>query len=384
MDVFKKEDLLKLMDREGETSLSFYMPMAKAGKDTLQNPNRLKQLLREALVRLREIGMEETQATQLLQPAEDLLKEYEFWQHQEDGLVLFLSHSLFGAMKVPYTLPHYVAVANAFHLKPLLPYLAEDHPFYLLSLSGNQITFYEASRFHIEKKDIKDLPGSMEEALRFDDPEQSLQYHSGGTDSSGNPITIRHGQGGYKDNKDDRLFRFFQTIDRALHPVLQGQSVPLVLAGVDYYIPIFREANTYPHLMNNNISGNPEHLDPRNLREQGWAIVKPLIDRQKRESLQKLEFALAKNQGANTIERVVPASLHGQISTCFISLNDQQWGTVNEQTDAVELLEKPHHCSKDLLDLVAVHTLAHRGVVYPMKSATEIPGRKPIAAIFRY
>jgi len=45
------------------------------------------------------------------------------------------------------------------------------------------------------------------------------------------------------------------------------KKAPLVLAGVEYLFPIYQEANTYPDLVEEGITGNPENLKPEELHD---------------------------------------------------------------------------------------------------------------------
>ena len=63
------------------------------------------------------------------------------------------------------------------------------------------------------------------------------------------------------DEAQKTLYRkYFTQIDRVLRPYFADHSEPLVVAGVDYLLPIFREASSYRHLVPQGIPGNPEEL----------------------------------------------------------------------------------------------------------------------------
>ena len=65
--------------------------MRRAGVETLQNPVRCKNLLRQAEERLLAGGLRPLQAQELLEPVQQLFADFDFWQHQNDGLALFLA-----------------------------------------------------------------------------------------------------------------------------------------------------------------------------------------------------------------------------------------------------------------------------------------------------
>ena len=72
-------------------SISIFLPTHRAGQDTQQDPIRFKNLLREAELSLLDRGMGPRDVSALLQPVQSLLDEAYFWQHQRDGLSVFIA-----------------------------------------------------------------------------------------------------------------------------------------------------------------------------------------------------------------------------------------------------------------------------------------------------
>jgi hypothetical protein len=66
------------------------------------------------------------------------------------------------------------------------------------------------------------------------------------------------------DSKEN-IKRYFRRIDKGLHELVRDERVPLVLAGVDYLHPIYKKVNSYPHLMEAGVGGNPERLSAKEL-----------------------------------------------------------------------------------------------------------------------
>ncbi|MCE2699419.1 MAG: hypothetical protein PX483_08355 [Nostocales cyanobacterium LE14-WE4] len=69
-------------------------------------------------------------------------------------------------------------------------------------------------------------------------------------------------------------------VDSALHKKLRGEKAPLILAGVEYLLPIYRQANTYPYLAETGITGNAEILKMQELNHAAWEIVNPLFQKE--------------------------------------------------------------------------------------------------------
>ena len=60
-------------------------------------------------------------------------------------------------------------------------------------------------------------------------------------------------------DSEEFIRRYIQIIDRGLNEVLAGERPPMVLAGVDYLLPIYRQTSAYPNLLEDGIVGSPVH-----------------------------------------------------------------------------------------------------------------------------
>jgi len=125
----------------------------------------------------------------------------------------------------------------------------------------------------------------------------------------------------------DYILRYFPQVDGGLRNLLGDEGAPLVLAGVEYLLPIYKEANSYPHLVDEGIEGNPEELSAKELHEQPWAIVHPLfLAAQKEAAAQYRHLASAgSEQASSDLKEVVPAAYHGRVETLFVAVGLQKW-----------------------------------------------------------
>ena len=276
MNLLAIDELTTLATESNSTCISIYTPMERLGAETQQNPIRFKNLVRQAEEQLLAMGMSEQDAKELLQPVHEL-DTYEFWQHQSDGLAILLSPNQFRYYCLPIAFPELTVVTERFHLKPLLQLLSGDGQFYILALSQNQVRLFQGTRYHVNEVELTDVPTNIAEALQYDDPEKSLQFHTASSQGSsgGDGSAIFHGQGGGNDDHKDGLLRYFRKVSNGLESFLKNEKAPLILAGVDYLLPIYQQANTYAHLLPEGLTGNPEMLKAEELHTQAWQIVQP-------------------------------------------------------------------------------------------------------------
>ena len=358
--------------------VSLYMPAEKAGAETRKNPIRFKNLLNTANEQLASRGTSELDA--VMESAAAYIERHDFWQHQDSGLAFFINSEGVKYYRLPYSFDERVEIGDRFYLKPLLPVLTNDNKFYLLALSQNEVKFYLGSHYSINQIELpQDVPTSLAEALKYDDPEKQTQYHSG--DGGGSPIY--HGQGvGTTDNKDE-IKRFFHQIDNNLTSVFQETHTPLILAGVEFLLPIYHEVSSYSNLLEEGITGNPENVSAQELHKQAWAIIEPRLAADKTAALDNYHQQSGAGLSSSRLEEIVAGAVNGQIDTLLVTEDAQAWGTYDLQANKVEMHQEVKDDSVDLINLAVVQTYLQKGKVYTV-DASLMPEGKNALAILRF
>lgn len=382
MNLLSIDELKSLTEKPEGACVSIFMPTYRMSTETLQNPIRFKNLMQQAEEQLVTGGLRGQAARDLLEPARKL-DDYQFWQHQSDGLAIFISTNVFRYYCLPLNFEELVVVTDRFHVKPLLPLLTSDGKFYILALSQNEVRLLQGTRYSVSEVDLADVPQSIAEALKYDDPEKQFQFHTGTQQVGGDRAGMFHGQGAGNDEQKDRLLRYFRKVDRGLQELLKNQRSPLVLAGVDYLLPIYKEANTYPCLMDEGITGNPEELKAEQLHSSAWEIVQPHFEQAQQDVVNRYQELAGTGQTANTIQDVVSAAYYQRVESLFVPVGVQQWGLFNPSNSEVQLHQEHEPGDEDLMDFAAIQTILNGGTVYAVEPE-KVPGDERLAAIFRY
>ena len=387
MQLIDKEELTTLVENSEGRCVSLFMPMTREPDKQDENRIRLKNLIKEARTRLtaQDANLRVADVQRLLQPAEELLENGRVWVDDGVGLAVFLAPNFTQSYTLPLDFEELVVVGKRFHIKPLLPLFSRNNRFYILALSQNEVRLFRATPYSIDEVELETLPTSMAEVLRYEDPEKQLQHHtsrkvSGATNQRGAPVFHGHEVGS---EKKDAIRRYFREVDAGLQNLLANEEAPLVLAAVSYLIPIYRDANTYSHVLEKGIPGNPEEVKPEELQQRAWEVVQPLFAEAQSEAAERYRQLANSDQASNDVAEIVPAAYYGRVDTLFTSLNKQQWGTFNRETGEVTLHVEPGPDDRDLLDVAAVRTFLNGGTVYAV-DADEIPGGAILSALFRY
>lgn len=388
MDILNKDDLEQLIKVKDEYCISFYMPTHRTGREQQQDPIRYKNLIAEAERKLIAYGVGRSEVQKLLRPLEDLLSNKNFWQHQSDGLSIFLSPGFFQTYRLPFKFDEIIIFAKNFHIKPLLPLLTPNGRYYILAVSLNAIRLFQCTRDTIDEMELSSIPTSMQEALYMDEPSKHVDFHTGTKNPSthGSRPAVFHGQGVQSEEEEKKnILRYFQYVDRGLTELIEDKSIPMILAGVDYLLPIYHEANHYPRLLKDGLEGNPEELDPGELLQRSWNLVEPIFSEEQQNALKQFEQLYGQQSGLVSvdIETVIKAATFGRVDTLFTPLGIQRWGRFESKTGQVLLDEGPTLKNEDLLNFAVIQTLLNSGQVFALQPK-EIPGDGELAAILRY
>jgi hypothetical protein len=378
MDLLTREDLGTLLGDQRPPCVSLYVPTQPGGGEA--DRIHWRKAITRAEEALEQRGLRGVEAKALLRPARELLEDPTFWREQGHGLAFFLAEGFLRLYRLPVTFEELVVVGRRFHVTPLLPLLGGDGRFFVLALSQNGVRLLQGTRQAISAVDLTGVPRNLAEALATHDVDEPLTFHTRPAGGLGSWTAIYHGHGvGIDDHKDD-LLRYFQRIDRGLHPLLRQEHAPLVLAGVGYLLPLYRQAGTYPHLLEQGVEGNPDHLSDHELHRRAWALVEPLFQRSRQQALERYEQLAGTARAACDLEQVVPATCRGELEVLFVAPSRRAWGRFDPDTKEVRCHEQPEPGDEDLVNVAAIHTLRHGGTVYAL-GPDEVPDGGPVAGL---
>lgn len=387
MDILTRKKFEELINSEEEWCISIYMPTCRMGADIKQNPIRYKQCIREAEDKLFNLGLSKSDVGNILRSASDLIDETTFWQSQTEGLAIFITPEKMNYYHIPFEVKDQVIVSDKFYTKPLLPLFTVDGQFYILAISKNEVRLFKASRQTVKEIVMEDAPRSVEDMKVDDDPRTKLQLRTSSPVGSNQLVynTASQGQGNENDFNKNELARYFRAIDEALNKVHKGDNIPLVLAGVEYLIPIYKEISKYPNILDEFIKGNPETLYGEDLQKLAWEIMEPkFLKIQELAESKYNQFSGQKNGlSSSSLNKILPQAYNGQIETLFIANGVHQWGKFHPDTNKVEFHEEEKVGNEDLMDRAATLTISRGGTVYVV-DPDKVPDGGTVAAVLRY
>lgn len=368
--ILSKEILAQLRSISSEACISIYLPTHPSGVEVNEGHDaiRFKSLLQDAAKQLHKAGYEEARIAGWLQPAHDLYNDNAFWKRQTQGLALFAGDEFCSYIHLQRAPAEKAYINKSFALAPLVGQLIHSEYFYLLVVSKKQAKLFRADGYGMHYVPVEHMPGS----------DATVPWE----DANGSPISDNefYGISGSATN----ITHYFKQVNDAIKAaVLNKEHVPLLLAGVDSALSMYRSVNDYPHLWATALTGSHEKEDTTSLYHKARPLMQPWFEERENKAIH-----LYKNQSATALTSVnladiIPAAHYGRISHLFIASGEPLWGTFNKDTNELNIQSGSTGDNEDLLDLTVTNTLMTGGEVFYI-DRRKMPERSDLAAIFRY
>ena len=385
--MFSKADLAALTEATPAPGISLFLPTHVFGRETLQNPTVLKNLLAEARGQLAAQGQSATDIDTLLAPATTRLEDFEYWQHQDKGLALFLSADGMQAFQLPLAVDEMAVVAPGFHILPLLPLQEQGAEFVILTMTADDTRAFRGTRFSITAMPIADMPASVEALDGPPDYEGSLQSGGYGRPNTGGrnmPKTQVYGDSPEEWRKG-RLVEFAHRTAAALAAHLARHPVDVVVIADAEIAGLVMKAEALKPLIVGCVEVNPASLDDAGLHAAALSVMQPIRDAAQQATLATLDALSGRNDAKVCTDPVAlcAAASHGRIDQLFLAEGAALPGQFDEGTAIATPGDGPGTETRDLCNLAASLTL-HNGGTVRVVPPERLPHDATMVAILRY
>lgn len=355
--------------------ISLYAPTGSAGRADVAQ---WMALLRTAQEGLAGTSMTVEKAEEQLRSQWALVEQDAAAHKNARGRAIFMAGNFFGCHHLAEPVAERAVIGRVFFVRPLLPVMGVRGRFFLLAVSQKHAALYEGSRDGIHKLTIEMAPASLQEDLEGQEFERQSQFHSAAPKSTGKRGSVFYGT---DINQKERILHFLRTVDRTVARSLKGQSAPLVVAALEYLFPLYKTANTYPHLLENGVAGNPDVLSPDALHAASWNLVESHLDEAKVSALDMYKKLMNTERTSSNLREILVAAERERVRYLFVPPASEQWGSF-VLPETVHLHSRQEPGDDELLNLAAILTLRHEGPVYVVPPE-ELREGAPLAAVFR-
>lgn len=369
----------------GTRVVTLQMPMERKGADTRKNPIVFKNALSEARKQL--------DASDGLCARLDELQEFEnqlhpFWQEQKEGLILVVrEEGENDAFLLPFPLDSTVTIGEGPSLSPLFR-LTGGSQYHLLVLDLGGLRLFKASRWDLEEVQLTHVPLTLEEAMKYDDPEESLQSRTVSASNmpgAGGGNVAFNGQGVTGDEmRKKKIRRFFEMVNKGLPENFDDLEMPLALMGPDFEISLYREVNHYPHLCEQHIAKSAARLSDDEVKQTVCEWVSGIDAADRSQEIETLNDRLGPGDASIDFKEIVQGAETARIATLLVDEDARRWGRSDGSGGEVILHSERKSDSQELVGATSMAAAASGARIQYIAAGEELPGKAALAAVFRY
>jgi hypothetical protein len=359
----------QLADYSSDCCISLYIPAVNEQHDRITFKNKLQQVKTELQQQQK---MSTSDIDNLIAPGYALLQEEDVWRNMTKGLAVFMSKDYFRYARLNVAPKEIILINHSFYLRPLVPLLADvnnDH-FYLLMISKKKAKLFRADGFYMEEVAIDDMPDGIEDVVHFEEKEDQKLF--------------RMGDDGAATDEKENIALYLKEVDRTIwQAVMNREKAPLLLAGIDYLLPIYRSVSSYQHICTEAMIGSYEHQPMSVLYTAAREKMEPVFNKRHEQALDAYCNKLATPLTSSMPETVIPACYYGKVAELFIDQDMHLWGHFDMANNQLELHGTKQDNDDCMIDKAITQTILHGGQVHLLPK-DKMPKGSDIAALFRY
>jgi hypothetical protein len=382
--VLTKELFADLANFKGDNCVSVYLPTHRAGVEVNENADKLsfKSILQNVSNTLKQKGVDVLQIQKILDQGQELLRNDTFWRNLDQGLAVFMAENFFRFAKMPDAPRGEIMINSTFMLKPLVNAMTVKEYFYLLVMSKKQVKFFRANAFGIVQLQLDELPNGVTDVVHFEEKEDQKLFRT--ESAAAGKGAAFHGHGAGKPDEKEHLALYLEEVDETLwEEVLSRENAPLLLAGVEYLLPIFRSVSHYKNIWPEGLKGSHEYDDINSLFENARMIMEPYFRERTEKALE-----LYGNQSATALTSslpsdIIPAAHYGRVWHLFVRKDEHIWGKFDEKENILNINDTKQDGDECLIDKAVIKTILNGGDVH-FVSRDHMPADSPVAALMRY
>jgi len=299
--------------------------------------------LAEIALTRRQVAANDRQS--VLRTARNALRKIEPELRRELGFAVFAKMSSAGGLVLPQPVPNLAVVGARFYIKPILGLLDRKPAFRVLAIGAGKARLLSCDQY------------SWTEV----------------------PLGVA------ADGGDGDAPRYVHRIASAVEERFGVDGAPLVLAGEQSMLDLFRRDGTLSRVIEPGLALDPHALDDAELHRRALALVMVNTGSPREQVLDQIRARLDAGDitAAIKTDQIVTAALHGRVDAAVVAIDETLWGTVQASGSRVSVPGKPSRQDEELLNLIVVETLKRGGQAFAVPHAA-MPSHALAAALLRY
>ena len=367
------DDLKALAETSKDCCVSIQMPTHRSGRDVKQNSIRFKNLLDEADRKLISCDAD----ISILNPLRSLPNQDDFWQHQADGLAVFVNSRNIQFFSTQRSIDNRVTVDNSFYLASLLGERYYGEECFVLALTWDDAKLFISSGSELRAVDSMQFPAKYDDLVLPSDPEEQIQFttHRAGGEST----AMYHGQGEGEDKIEADRCTYLSRVGGLVGSEIYNSGMALVIVATEEVAGQF--AATTNVEIAAKVEGSPAEMKEDELQSRVCEAVEPVLVKSRNELAERFGTELAQSQASGDPAEVATAALQGRVDTLIVAEQAEVPGIIDREKMQTRTDESG---DVDLVNAAVIETFRHGGTAYSASDDAMPSEANRVAAIYRY
>ena len=363
IDLPTRSDIERLAAARESCCVSVYLPTSTAPVDSESNQLRARTLFKTAVGLVRERADAETAAA-IEGQLNDLLEDTSFWFELGRSLALFVTGKQLVEFRLPNQVSEHVAVGERFAIIPILRSITFPHSALVLALSQHDFRLVQVSAdTPAQEIPLPNAPHDAASAVNLDSIAGRSQF----------------GRLQGDEGRKVRLTQYARSVDHALRPLLNGKSLPLILAATEPLESIYRNLSGYAHVAADTIRGNPEDLSEAQLADAARKIMDDLYAEELSQVHEMLADRRSQGRASSDLSDLARAATFGAIATLAVDMEAKVAGSIDDDGS----LTLDAGANGDVLEEIARQAILSGARVLAVRQA-DMPAGIQAAGLLRY
>lgn len=386
MSKLNKSDLQALLDNIWPAPLiTVYMPThsAPTPPNMTEDRRRFKNLRSRVVQVIKaspEVSYKARQSIERrLQEIEDDLN---FWEHRTHGIAIFITQTSTSTFDLPIDCDEYIAVDSYFHTVPLFGFFYDWVDYYVLIVSKKHPMLFSGNTYGLRNIHASLPVAQVGRRHKHEDLPNTVHVISKGKGRQeyfGNSYPLV--------TKEESL-HFYRALDRSVQKnMAKNQSHPLILAGTEEDVCIYRSVSSYAHMLPGHIESANSPTSPHQLTSAATSFVCRAILHKRHQEQQERFMRLAhasSGRASSDLATIRDAAAEGRIETLIVKLVRTTADTVRESLTATPKIHFPPNEQMAAIEYIAMLTWRDHGNIMLINDTATVPPNTIIGAIFRY
>jgi len=325
----------------------------------------------------------QTQVESMLEAIEQAGRDIRGEAKARGAIVILASPGDTRLFRVSNAVKPVARIGEHFDIRTLLQIENGQNSFYILALSQNRPRMLRCTESTSEEIEIPGAPTSLSDSMQTRQPDHVLDNRVTAGPSVGAGTGVMFGTSSDRDDKDEYMLHFFMELDKAVSRMLNGASEPLIPAGVEHEIALYKRVNTYPHLTEPGIHGAPDGLEGGEMHRRALELLAEREAQMGNQVPSDFDKRVGTGHASTHVQEIVAAAFEGRVSQLFLQQNASYMGSFDTVRQRVKHTEDPLDSPVDLIDAAAEQTVLHGGTVNILPNSA-MPNGVPVCALMRY